>query len=120
MEEKGARQSPLEERLRGGDHQVGFSHGQSPEGGEPAVLPLAGDHSGVVKGEFPAGQGEDLLPGKGMEVLSKALGLPFVGAHHHHPPAGLGPKSGGKVGAVDCRQAGHGRRAGTRIQGGEQ
>ena len=120
LKEEGFGQGPLEEGLRGGHHQGCLPLGHGPEDGEPPVLPLPGDHGGVVEGELPAGEEADLFAGEGAEVLGQALGLPLVGAHHRHRPAGPGPEPGGKMGAVDRRQAGHGRRAGARVQGGEQ
>ena len=84
------------------------------------MLPLAGDHGGVVEGELPGGEGEGLLPGEGLQVGGHAAALGVVGAEDHHGAAGLLAEGGGEVGPVGRGEPGQGRRAGAIVQGGQQ
>ena len=118
--QQGLGQGALEDGLRRAHQQGALPRRQGPEDGEPPVLVLPGHHGGVVEGELPGGQGAHLLPRQGGQIPGHPLGLPLVGAHHHHRPAGLLADAGGKVGPVHRRQAGQGRRAGPAVDGRQQ
>ena len=118
--QQGAGQGALEQGLHRTHRQGRLPRRQRPQRRKPPVLPLAGDHGGVVKGEVPGGQPPDGLAGKGGQVLSQTVGLGFVGAQQHHRAARLLPDSGGKVGSVDGGQAGHRRRTAPRVESCQQ
>ncbi len=114
------RQGALEHGLRRG-HQEGHPPlGERPQHLQAALLPLPGDHGGVVEKELPGGKGEDLFPGKGPEVGGHAAALGVVGAEHRHRPPGGLPHGGGHVGPMDGREPGHRRRTGPPVQGGQE
>ena len=118
--EQGLGDGALEEGLYRTHQQGALPRRQRPQDGQPPVLILPGYHRRVVEGELPGGQGGHLLPGEGGQVLLHPLGLPLVGAHHHHRPLQLLVEPGGKVGPVDRRQAGKGHRAGPVVDGRRQ
>ena len=103
------REGPLEEGIHSGHDQRRPPGGHGPENGEPPVLPLAGDHGGIVEGKLPGGQPKDRLPGQSGQVLPQTGGLGLVGAQKDHRTPGISPDAGGKMGAVDRRQPCDGR-----------
>ena len=111
---------PLQKALHGTHHGAAAAAEQRLKNAQPLVLPLVGDHGGVVEGERPGGEERDLLPQQGGEVGGHALGVGLVGADHHHAAPGLPAHSGGEVGPVHAGQPAHRRGTGARVDGGEQ
>ena len=118
--EQGLGKGALEQGLHGAHQQGALPRRQSAQHAQPPVLPLAGDHGRVVKGKLPGLQGAHRLAGKGGQVLCHALGLPLVGAHHHHRALLVPAHSGGKIGPMHRTQPGKGRRAPAAVHGGQQ
>ena len=110
----------LENGLHRTDQQGALPRRQGPQGGQPPVLVLPGHHRGVVEGELPGRECAHLLPRQGGQIPGHALGLPLVGAHHHHGAVQLLADARGKMGAVHRRQPGKGRRTGPVVDGRQQ
>jgi hypothetical protein len=110
----------LENGLHRTHQQGALPRRQRPQGGQPPVLVLPGHHRGVVEGELPGRECAHRLPRQGGQIPGHALGLPLVGAHHHHGAVQLLADARGEVGAVHRRQPGKGRRTGPVVDGRQQ
>ena len=84
------------------------------------MLPLAGYHSGIMKGKLPGKKGTHLFSGEGGEIPCQLFGLSFVGAHKGYAPPRLLMQGCGKMGPVDARQPCHRRRTASIVHRGKQ
>ena len=84
------------------------------------LLPLAGDGLGLVKDEVPHGEGIDLRPQHGAQVIGEVFRRGIIRTNDKQGQAQLLPQSRRQVGPVDGGKAGNERRKPTALQqGGE-
>ena len=102
------RRGLLQQALAGGHHHPAPALGEGVEGGDPPVLPLAGDDGARLDKELPGEELQRLLSRQIPQVLPQAARLPLVGTDHHQGPSGLQGQGRRRLGAVDGTQPGDG------------
>ena len=101
------RHGPLAERFPGKDLQFGMAAGQIKKLPQALLLPCPGNNSGIVKGQFPAGQNRSGIPQERFQFFLEPLGGHVVLANEDQGAIEILAQSGNQMAAVDLADAGN-------------